>query len=89
MNDEQVDLLFISAHADDTELSCGGTIVKMAITLLVTMVICFAFRSSLVTLMQRPLRVLEGQHIELRALGITDSITICVPLNDSLPYTTM
>ena len=23
-----VDLLFISAHADDTELSCGGTIVK-------------------------------------------------------------
>src|SRR5437016_2219752 len=24
------DLLFISAHADDTELSCGGTIVKMA-----------------------------------------------------------
>src|SRR5882672_5689189 len=24
------DVLFISAHADDTELSCGGTIVKMA-----------------------------------------------------------
>src|SRR5882672_9310332 len=28
MNDN-VDLLFISAHADDTELSCGGTIAKM------------------------------------------------------------
>jgi bacillithiol biosynthesis deacetylase BshB1 len=25
----QCDVLFISAHADDTELSCGGTIVKM------------------------------------------------------------
>ena len=28
MNDQRVDLLFISAHADDTELSCGGTIAK-------------------------------------------------------------
>jgi bacillithiol biosynthesis deacetylase BshB1 len=28
MNNQQVDLLFISAHADDTELSCGGTIVR-------------------------------------------------------------
>src|SRR5437762_10494546 len=27
---QSVDVLFISAHADDTELSCGGTIVKMA-----------------------------------------------------------
>ena len=25
---QSVDLLFISAHADDTELSCGGTIAK-------------------------------------------------------------
>ena len=30
MNNEQVHVLFISAHPDDTELSCGGTIVKMA-----------------------------------------------------------
>jgi LmbE family N-acetylglucosaminyl deacetylase len=30
MNIEPVDLLFISAHPDDTELSCGGTIVKSA-----------------------------------------------------------
>lgn len=28
MNIEPVDLLFISAHPDDTELSCGGTIAK-------------------------------------------------------------
>ena len=26
---QSVDVLFISAHADDTELSCGGTIAKM------------------------------------------------------------
>ena len=26
---QSVDVLFISAHADDTELSCGGTVVKM------------------------------------------------------------
>ncbi len=28
MSIEPVDLLFISAHPDDTELACGGTIVK-------------------------------------------------------------
>jgi bacillithiol biosynthesis deacetylase BshB1 len=28
MNIEPVDLLFVSAHPDDTELACGGTIVK-------------------------------------------------------------
>ena len=28
MKDEKVDLLFFGAHADDLELSCGGTIAK-------------------------------------------------------------
>lgn len=52
------------------------TIVKMAITLIVAMIFCFAFRQQLVLVMQRPLREVGGQAGELRALGITDSITI-------------
>src|ERR1700688_4793979 len=51
-------------------------IVKMAITLVLAMIICFAFRSSLVQILQRPLREI-GQNVgTLRALGVTDSITI-------------
>lgn len=52
------------------------TIVKMAITLVLAMIVCFAFRSSLVQILQRPLREV-GQNVgTLRALGVTDSITI-------------
>jgi LmbE family N-acetylglucosaminyl deacetylase len=29
-NDEKVDLIFFAAHADDLELSCGGTIARYA-----------------------------------------------------------
>src|SRR3954447_1994070 len=52
------------------------TIVKMAIALLIAMVVCFAFRASLVQIMQRPLRDIDPQLAALRALGITDSITV-------------
>ena len=52
------------------------TIVKMAITLVVAMIICFAFRSILVRLMQAPLRDVGSQVGALKALGITDSIVI-------------
>jgi sec-independent protein translocase protein TatC len=52
------------------------TIVKMAITLLVAMVVCFAFRTWLVHLLQRPLRDVDPQVGALRALGVTDSLTI-------------
>src|SRR5471032_738267 len=52
------------------------TIVKMAITLIAAMIICFAFRSLLVRVMQAPLHDIDSQIGELRALGITDSITI-------------
>ena len=52
------------------------TIVKMAITLVIAMIVCFAFRSALVQVMQRPLREVDPQVGALRALGITDSITI-------------
>jgi len=52
------------------------TVVKMAITLFVAMILCFAFRSSLTHLMQRPLQQLDTKIRTLQALGITDSITI-------------
>ena len=52
------------------------TIVKMAITLLIAMVVCFALRHSLVAVMQAPLHEVGRTSGMLRALGITDSITI-------------
>jgi sec-independent protein translocase protein TatC len=52
------------------------TIVKMAITLVTAMVLCFAFRGTLVRVMQAPLRDVDQKLGVLRALGITDSITI-------------
>src|SRR5882762_3987779 len=52
------------------------TIVKMAVTLGVAMIICFAFRSSLVRILQAPLRDVGSQIGTLKALGITDSIVI-------------
>jgi sec-independent protein translocase protein TatC len=52
------------------------TIVKMAIALLVSMVLCLAFRTTLVHIMQVPLHAVDPQIGALRALGITDSITI-------------
>jgi sec-independent protein translocase protein TatC len=51
-------------------------VVKIAITLVFAMVLGFAFRSMLVRVMQAPLHELDPQAGELRALGITDSITI-------------
>src|ERR671925_1965852 len=52
------------------------TIVKMAMTLAIAMVVCFAFRSTLVRIMQAPLRDVGSQIGTLKALGITDSIVI-------------
>src|SRR5438132_4139042 len=52
------------------------TVVKMAITLVAAMIICFAFRSVLVRVMQAPLREVDPQVGALRALGITDSIVV-------------
>lgn len=52
------------------------TIVKMAITLLVATVLCFIFRTTLVHVMQRPLREVDPTIGALRALAITDSFTI-------------
>src|SRR3954471_3494783 len=52
------------------------TIVKMALTLGVTMIVCFAFRGTLVRILQAPLNAVDPQVGALRALGITDSITI-------------
>src|SRR6478736_3522788 len=52
------------------------TIVKMALTLGIAMISCFAFRSSLVRIIQAPLNHLGSQVGTLKALGITDSIVI-------------
>src|SRR6059036_3550745 len=52
------------------------TIVKMAVTLGVAIIACFAFRSTLVRVMQAPLRDVGSQIGTLKALGITDSIVI-------------
>ena len=52
------------------------TIVKVAITLSVAMIVCFAFRAALVRILQVPLRDVGSQIGTLKALGITDSIVI-------------
>src|SRR6201988_1901806 len=52
------------------------TIVKIAITLGIAMVVCFAFRSTLVRILQAPLPDVGSQIGTLKALGITDSIVI-------------
>src|SRR6201993_1770202 len=52
------------------------TVVKMAITLLVAMIVCFLFRQTLVRVMQAPLHHLDPQVGALKALGITDSLVI-------------
>jgi sec-independent protein translocase protein TatC len=51
-------------------------VVKMAITLIVAMLSCFAFRTQLVRVMQAPLHDVDPQVGALKALGITDSIVI-------------
>src|SRR5881392_2891133 len=52
------------------------TVVKMAITLVLAMIICFAFCSILVRVMQAPLHNVDPQVGALKALGITDSFVI-------------
>src|SRR3954447_9089821 len=52
------------------------TIVKMALTLAVAMIGCFAFRGTLVRVLQAPLKAVDPEAGTLRALGITDSITV-------------
>src|SRR5207344_3189731 len=52
------------------------TIVKIALTLGIAMILCFTFRSTLVRIIQAPLNHLGSQVGTLKALGITDSIVI-------------
>ncbi|MDQ3626904.1 MAG: twin-arginine translocase subunit TatC [Verrucomicrobiota bacterium] len=56
------------------------TVVKMAITLFVAMIVCFAFRGFLTAFIQRPLTLLDPKIRTLQALGITDSFTISFSL---------
>lgn len=57
------------------------TVVKMAITLFVAMILCFAFRGTLTSVLQRPLSQLDDKIRTLQALGITDSFTISFNLS--------
>ena len=57
------------------------TIVKMAITLLVAMVLCFVFRTTLVQIMQQPLQDIDPKIGALRAMAVTDSFTISFRLS--------
>ena len=52
------------------------TVVKMAFVLVAAMIVCFAFRSQLVRVMQAPLHDVDPQVGALKALGITDSLVI-------------
>ena len=52
------------------------TVVKMAFALVAAMIVCFAFRSQLVRVMQAPLHDVDPQVGALKALGITDSLVI-------------
>jgi sec-independent protein translocase protein TatC len=56
------------------------TVVKMAIALFVAMGICFAFRSQLTALLQRPLAAVDPDLKTLQSLGVPDSLTISVSL---------
>src|SRR5260370_7279831 len=56
------------------------TVVKMAIALLLAMIVCFAFRSTLVRVMQPPLHGLDPQIVPLTHPGITNSLQISFPL---------
>ena len=47
------------------------TIVKIALTLGIAMILCFTFRSTLVRIIQAPLNHLGSQVGTLKALGIT------------------
>ncbi len=57
------------------------TVVKIAITLFVAMVLCFAFRGWLTALLQTPLSQVDEKLRNLQALGITDSLTISFTLS--------
>src|SRR5438093_13668282 len=51
-------------------------VVKIAMALVGAMIVCFAFRTTLVRVMQAPLHEIDPQVGALRALGITDSLVI-------------
>lgn len=53
---------------------------KMAVTLIVAMIACFAFRTQLVRVMQAPLHAVDPEVGALKALGITDSLVISFQL---------
>ncbi len=65
------------AHLEDLRV----TLIKICITLAVTMTLCFMFRSELAGLVQRPLDVVDSTlAANLQSLGVADSFTISLEL---------
>ena len=56
------------------------TVVKMSIALVLAMILCFAFRTTLVRVMQAPLQAVGPEFGTLRALRVRDSFTISFTL---------
>jgi len=65
-------------HLEDLRM----TIIKIAVVLGVTMTLCFAFRSQLAGIIQRPLIAMDPTRAaNLQSLGVADSFTISMELS--------
>ena len=65
------------SHIEDLRV----TIIKISLTLVIGMFICFAFRDNIAALIQRPLVDLDPERAaNLQSLGVTDSFTISLEL---------
>lgn len=66
------------AHLEDLRVM----LIKICVTLGVTMTLCFMFRSELAALVQRPLDVVDSTlAANLQSLGVADSFTISLELS--------
>ena len=66
------------AHLEDLR----STLIKIAVVLVVAMSVCFAFRTGLAGLLQRPLIAVDpSRAANLQSLGVADSFTISMELS--------
>lgn len=74
-------------NGDETKSFLGhledlrGTLIKMAGTLVLSMMACFTFRSELAAIVQRPLVAVDAKMAaSIQSLGVADSFTISLEL---------
>ena len=66
------------AHLEDLRM----TLIKIAVVLVATMTLCFAFRRELAEIIQHPLIAMDPTRAaNLQALGVADSFTISLELS--------